>query len=73
MGWGYFITLFVGMMFGAWFTMMTLNRYYRSEIWTARKRVMLARLLAQERKAAAEADGYDLKTTRTLDERMGRK
>jgi hypothetical protein len=48
---GYFIPLFVGILLGVWMTAYSMNRYYRSEIWTRRKAVMLALLRVQEEEA----------------------
>jgi hypothetical protein len=50
----YFIPLIVGMILGAWMTAYSMNRYYRSEIWTRRKAIMLELLRVQEEKAKRE-------------------
>lgn len=73
MGLEYFITLIVGIILGAWAASYSWNRYYRTDLWNARKAVMLEQLLAQRKKAEVDWNRSDLEISRMLDERLGEK
>jgi hypothetical protein len=45
------ICFIIGFLIGSLGTAHGLNRFYRSEIWTARKEIMLEKLLVQRKRA----------------------
>lgn len=64
------ICLVIGIIIGAWGTAYCMNRYYRSEIWTARKSIMLEKLLVQKKRAELQRTRAEAEIDATLRRRM---
>jgi hypothetical protein len=70
MGLSNYIMFFAGICIGIWISAYAHNRYYRSELWSARKRVMLQQLKVQESAARAETESYEHSISDSLDQRI---
>jgi hypothetical protein len=66
----FWIGFILGTLAGTWATSWKLNHYYRSDVWDARKAVLLEQLLLQRKRYEVQRTKAELEIDRILRERV---